>query len=352
MKLNKILLVAIFLLAVITLTPLCASDENATDDLSISDEGDTLHSTDVEVLADDGDEDGDDAVYNEEREEYLRNHPPIDLKVSKPSKMYVDNPTKITFTGSDKYTGKILVKVDGKTYSGKYANGKATVNIKASKTGTKSIRYSTNIDDGEDVSGSFKITAVKKPILKANDVTMVTHESKYCEIRLFDGNSKALGGKNVAVYVDSKKVKTIKTDKYGYGYLTLSKVAIGKHKLIFKYDGVEFTKKLTSKSLFKSYKAVSVKNAKKMTLELKTNKVNGKYLAGKTVKINVVGKTYKAKIDSNGAVKLSIAKNAFSKCLTKKDSNYFAQISYGKDAKWLTFQFSKVKPKLSYTIKQ
>lgn len=353
MKVNRIILISIFMLAILTLTPLCASDE--IDNLSIQDENavsdpDYAEGPGEEIDEDyedeDYDEDLDDAEYEDEDDDY----PPINLKATYPKEMYVNTPTKITFTGSDYYWGEIKVTVDGKTYTGEYDNGKATVKIKALKAGTKTITYRTYFDDGEDETGSFKITAVKTPTLQAKDLSLFSIESKTYKVRLLDNNGKALAGKSLTFYADYKKLKTVKTNDKGYASLKIGKLQNGKYDLKIKYGEITYTKKLTVKSVFKNFKTASVKNAKKMNLQLSTNKVNGKYLKGKTVTIKVAGKSYKAKINSKGIVKLAVKQSAFVKCSTNKDSYYFADAYYGKDSCWVAIQFSKVKPTLSYKL--
>ena len=324
MKFNKIILISIFLLAVLSLAPLCASDDagNATTD------GASTPSVDVSQPVSDNAtqpaKNTSSANNNFEYEEnYKYTNPPIDIKVSAPQKMYVNNPTAITLNGFDSSTGKINATVDGKDYSGKLTNGKATVKITALKTGTKTVKFRTNVDEGEGEFGSFTITAVKKPVLKGKNVTMYSPESKNYKVRLLDGYGKLLAGKKVTFYDNSKKLKTTKTDRYGYAYIKLSKFSTGKHNLKVKYDGVIFTKKVTVKSIFKAFKAKSVKDAGKFTFKIKTNKIGGKYLKGKTVKVEVIGKKFKAKIGSDGVVKLNIKKSVFVNCKTKRYSEYF-----------------------------
>ena len=351
MKINKIILVSIFLLAVMTLTPLCASDTNQTEDLSVDAENSVSYSSDITSTYDIiGDEEDDfDEDYEEDYEDEDDDYPFIELKVSKPSTMYENNPTTITFTGSKDLDGDLEVKIDGKTYYGDFESGKGTVKIKALTTGTKTVTYSGDLFDGY-TSGNFTVNVVKKPTLKASDVTMYSSQIKTYKVQLLDADGKALAGKTVTFYQDYTKLQSVKTDSNGYASIKLKNLDVYPSNIKIKYDGVTFTKKLTVKSIFKSFKNAKVKNAKKLTVQISTKKVGGKYLKGKTVTIKVKGKKFTAKINSKGIVKLSIPQKVFAKCSTSKYAGYIIGAYLGKDYARAGIEFSKVKPTLSYKI--
>ena len=349
MKFNKILIVSILLLALLAIAPICANDNTTTDKLSANDANLISDSNNIDsndILKEMDDKNSDDILGVDEGDE---ENEKIDFKVTKPKQMYTDEPTKIKFKSSGIPSGKIKVTIDKKTYTGSCDFGTGYVKIKALTPGTKTVTYSGKFDDGY-TSGSFKINVVKKPTVKAKDLTMFSTQTKKYKVRLLDGNKKPLAGKSITFYKDYKKLKTVKTDKNGYASIKISKSAAGKFKLKVKYDTLIFAKKLTVKSVFKSFKTAKVKNAKKLSLTLATKKINGKYLKGKTVRIKVINKNYKAKINEKGIVKLTIPQKRFVKCDTDKDSYYFADAYLGKDTKWVAIQFSKVKPTLSYKL--
>ena len=355
MKLNRFILFGIFLIAVLSLAPICAGEDMADDSNSSSEDvisspiaEDTLAIGDDENN-DEGNDSGyyDDVEYEDGGDEY----PAVNLKVFYTKTAYVDNPTDLKFTGSDFYWGKIKATLNGKTFTGGYDNGKATVTVKSSKVGTQKISYRTAFDVGDyDTVGEITIKFVKRPVLKASNVKMFTVESKNYKVRLLDGKGKVLAGKTIRFYVDGSKINVAKTDKKGYATAKISKLYAGTHKIKMVYDGVTFTKKVKVKSIFKGFKKTSAKNADAVKLTLKTKKVKGKYLKGKKVTFNIMGKKFKAKINSKGIVKLSVKKSAFKKSTTNKDEYTIVDAYYKNDYQWCAISFSKLKPKMSYKI--
>ena len=146
-------------------------------------------------------------------------------------------------------------------------------------------------------------------------------------IKIYDTNGKLVDGVNVVVKINGKAFKTLKTSN-GIAKFKVTKTP-GTYKLTITALKNTQTKTLTVKHIV-TLKSVKVKkSAKKLTLQTNLAKINGKYLAKKTVTFKFNGKTYKAKTNSKGVAKVTIKSNILKKLKVGKKITY--QATYLKD---------------------
>lgn len=97
MKINKFILVGIFLLAIISLAPLCASEDIAGDELALDDTAEVSQIVQDDVIGD-GEEDS-------------------GLKVDYPSDIATGDEGNITITGAKDITGNLYWEFEGENSS-------------------------------------------------------------------------------------------------------------------------------------------------------------------------------------------------------------------------------------------
>ena len=99
------------------------------------------------------------------------------------------------------------------------------------------------------------------------------------------------------------------------------------------------SKKLTVKHILKLKKVKVRKYARKLVLRASLNKVDDKYLKGKTIRFKFKGKTYKLKTNSKGIAKLTIKRKVLKKLKIGKNITYKA--SYLKDTRKRTVKVKR-----------
>lgn len=423
MKLNKIFLASVFLLAILSFAPLCASDENMTNDLSVSENQIAKSVPDDVAIAEDEKVDMDyDINYtykiNVGSDKYIDIGLPSDcngklefgindnetsvlnlvdgktryslkdlnvgdyklnfkysndtkyndwdtclwLLVCKPlafdikvaDEIYTDIPTKLTISTPEGFeNGLIKLNHDGPwgyIYDAELENGSTTIETTFENAGNTTVFLmywsdddNLNIYGGED---NFTVSAIAKPKIEAKALTLYSSQSKNYKIRLLDGNGKAIAGEKVTFYIDGEKLTTKTTDKKGYATVKIKTMSPDIYKIKTKYKAISVTKTLKVKNVIKPLKSMRGKNVNQIVFTINTNKVDGKYLKGKTLTAKFNAKTYKAKINAKGVAKITIKKNDLSKCKVKTSYNF--EVKLGKSIQTQLVEFTQIKPKISY----
>lgn len=422
MKINKIFLVGVILLTLISLAPLCAS-ENITDDLSTGDNQIVEIVQDDCAIADGEKEDMDynityatkinegedkyidislpndsngklefgiddnetsvlnlvdgktkysikdltagqytlkfsytnDTKYNDwDTSLWLLISNPLDCKIEVANEIYTDVPTKITLTTPRGFEeGFIRFNYDGVygvTYEADLENGSAIFDTTFTHAGNTTVSYLYWSQDPElnKFGGEqyFTVNVIAKPIIEAKTLTLFSTQSKDYKIRLLDGNGNVIAGEKVTFYLDGKKIKTIETNKKGYATVKIGNMAPDTYKIKIKYKAISVSKTVKVKNVIKPLKSMKANNVDKIVFKANTNKVNGKYLKGKTVTFKFNGKTYKSKINAKGVAQITIKKADLTNCKVK--TSYSLTVKLGKEVIDQLVEFKKVKPKISY----
>ena len=217
------------------------------------------------------------------------------------------------------FNGTLIVREDVKEGEGAamdLVNGKATVPVVKLTEGKKSY-YAQLILNRPDIEGNITsvdytylfdievlnpITAKDaSPVYSANDkYTVNVNGTGKVTFYILDGSKQIL-----------KKTVNIKSGVATLTYKITQGVKTYKIKTVFNKASV--TKKLTVKHVV-TLKSLKVKkSAKKITIQANLAKVNGKYLAKKTVTFKFNGKTYKAKTNSKGVAKVTLKNTVLKK---------------------------------------
>ena len=249
----------------------------------------------------------------------------VDIDKMKSAKWYVfaanakDNLADLTFNGnvySNVWSGD-------NAHSLQYFSSDVTSLIKGSNT----VGF---VSTGGGVLALQQILVVEKSkpkvVLTAKDVTMLYTSNQYYSVKVTQ-DGKALAGKTVKFTVNGKAVSA-NTDKNGVAKVKLS-LNPGKYTVSASYDGIKVTNNVKVNSILKASNKKVKKSAKKLVIKVSLNKVDGKYLKGKTLKLKLNGKTLKAKTNKKGVATFTIKKNILKKL--KAGKKYTYKVTYSKD---------------------
>ena len=224
-------------------------------------------------------------------------------------------------------TGYVLLEVNGNKLFSEVTNGTATFNIPSLTAGDNIVKCNYLGDNKyKAMTMNSTIHVLAKPVLTANDVTMLYTSNQYYSVKVTqEGN--ALAGKTVTFTVNGKVV-VANTDKNGVAQVKLS-LNPGKYTVSASYDGIKVTNNVKVNSIIKASDKKVKKSAKKLVIKVSLNKVDGKYLGGKTLKLKINGKTLKAKTNKKGVATFTIKKNILKKL--KAGKKYTYKVTYSKD---------------------
>lgn len=313
----------------------------------------------------------------------IKNSEKIDINL--PKLIYKNTATKITFTGPSNLKGKVTIGYydeeegypveicdddydpariyDDEGYSVahiSYVKGKATASIKFFNTGVNNLWYHFKSSDSKiRYTVPFNVTVLikpKKPTIIASEFTTDYSSTKKYQVRIKDADGKYVGaGKTVTfelhrvLYTENNKDKTVKvttksvkTDKNGYAKVHFN-VASDTYKVKIKYGGATVNKYYYVQSIINSKNIF--KTAKKIVIPISLNKVDGKYLKGKKIKItfcrqdfdkkgNTIWKpikSYTKKTNKKGAVKFTFNKSPIKISSDDYGLGFTVIISYSKD---------------------
>ena len=246
----------------------------------------------------------------------------------------------VTVKVSNDTKGYIVFTLGKKEYKVTIKNGKASLSLKNLKIG----EYYIDVDFiGEDGYNCFDYTYVevipaKIQITGAKNKAIMYTSNSYYKVKVYNNQSKLAKGVYVSFKV-GKKTYNIKTDKNGVAKLKLSKLSPKTYKITVSYKGTKVSKKLTVKHILKLKKVKVRKYARKLVLRASLNKVDDKYLKGKTIRFKFKGKTYKLKTNSKGIAKLTIKRKVLKKLKIGKKITYKA--SYLKDTEKITVKVKR-----------
>lgn len=185
-------------------------------------------------------------------------------------------------------------------------NGVATLSsvIPTISVGNYEIIAMVDDDYFQPANKSSTLKVTYKPVItiyKANPV-YYGNVIKY-KVRVKDDTGKYAVSKAVSIKVNGKTY-SVKTDKYGYAYLSL-KLKAGTYTVTVSYKGVSSSSKITFKpTLIAKDRAAKKSKTAKFTVKLVYK--NGKILKYKKITFKINGKTYSAKTNKYGVATLSI----------------------------------------------
>ena len=243
-----------------------------------------------------------------------------------PSEVSANNPTFTIELPSDA-TGNLTVSVDGKEYSQKLVDGKATVNVPKLSSGNHKITVTYSGDENYASITTTKTVNVPSPKITNNkNIVMDYNDGSVYKVRVIGSDGNIVVGGFVTFKINGKTSK-IKTNKNGYASVKIAEIP-KKYTITATYKETTVKNTVTVKQILKSSNFKVKKSAKKLVLKATLKSSKGKAIKGKQIKFKFNGKTYKAKTNKNGIAKVTIKKNVIKKLKVKK---YALQITYLKD---------------------
>jgi hypothetical protein len=225
-------------------------------------------------------------------------------------------------------TGNLTVTVANKTYTKELVNGSASITVEDLAPGSYNAVVAYSGDKNYNGISNNVTFTVPTPKLAGKDIAAVYGSTASYRI-LVTADGKAIVGEKVSITFNGKTYR-VATDKNGYATLKLNtNLKVKKYPINVAFKGVKVSNTLTVKHLIIA-KNLKIKKSKKVVkIKVKTNKVNGKFLKGKKLKLKLKGKTLKAKINKKGVATFKVKKNILKKLKVGKKYKY--TVSYGKD---------------------
>lgn len=229
--------------------------------------------------------------------------------------------------------GSVIVNINGISYFADAVNSTATLKASGLVNGeyTAVVLYS-----GDDNYSSewriVKINITQSPVYKIteNADISVKYSGKATYKVLITRDGKPAGAGESVVIAFNGKSTVVKTDAQGYATLELdSNVKPGTYDIRTTWGGVSVTNKVKVSQIIKASDKKVKKSAKHTKIKIGLDKVDGKYLSGKSVKVKFNGKTYRVKTNKKGVAIWKVKKSMLKKLKVGKKVKY--TVTYGKD---------------------
>ena len=253
-----------------------------------------------------------------------------------------NNPEPVfSITMPDEATGTLIVDVNGNEYSAPLVNGSAEVKVPKLDDGEYNITV-TYTGDGKysSVTKSSVMTVFNLkpyPEFSQNGNAEIVYSNDYVYKVLLTFNRKPAAGQTVDIIFNGITYKCV-TDNSGYASLKINtKLTANEYAITARYGNIEVSNKIKINHLIKA--SVKLTKSKTLKVVVTLNKVNGKVLKSKKVKLVLKGKKYFAKTNKKAVATFKISKKALSKF--KKGKTYNCQVSYDGDKIIKKFKIKK-----------
>ena len=220
---------------------------------------------------------------------------------------------------------------EGKAYTAKLVNGKASIKLDNYSAG----KYYINIQFTETTDGKtqkyywYRQFTIYKPVKFTPSTSAIYYGDGKYKVKLTNSSGKAIAGQYVSFKINGKTIAKVKTNKTGWAVFKIPTKYVPKtYKFTVSALGKTYNKKVTVKQVL-TLKSVKVrKYAKKLVLTA-TLKKGKTALKSKQLTFKFNGKTYKAKTNKKGIAKVTIKKSVLKKLKIGKKVKY--QVTYIKD---------------------
>ena len=250
---------------------------------------------------------------------------------SKEMKISVNNHTTPLFTINlpVNATGNITVKINSEQHTLALSGGIATLKISNLIPGNYKATVTYSGDDRYNPISADVLFSVPKPVLKANDVSMLYTSGFKYGVYVTASGSPVIG-KTVIFTINGKQITAV-TDNNGYASVKIDlPPKSNKYTVTCEYRGVKITNKVKVNSIIQAKNLKVKKSAKTLKIKVSLKKVNGKYLKGKKITLKFKGKKYTAKTNKKGVATFKINKKIIKKL--KVGKKYFYKVNYLKDS--------------------
>ena len=220
---------------------------------------------------------------------------------------------------------------EGKAYTAKLVNGKASIKLDNYSAG----KYYINIQFTETTDGKtqkyywYRQFTIYKPVKFTPSTSAIYYGDGKYKVKLTNSSGKSIAGQYVSFKINGKTIAKVKTNKTGWAVFKIPTKYVPKtYKFTVSALGKTYNKKVTVKQVL-TLKSVKVrKYAKKLVLTA-TLKKGKTALKSKQLTFKFNGKTYKAKTNKKGIAKVTIKKSVLKKLKIGKKVKY--QVTYIKD---------------------
>lgn len=229
-------------------------------------------------------------------------------------------------------SGSVIVNIEGVNYFAEAINGTAIVKPKGLINGeyVAIVLYSGD----NEYPSKWKVTTInikQNPVydISENKDVAVGYTDKVTYKVLITKDGKSVSDESITISFNGKNT-VVKTDSNGYATLNLdTNLKPGTYYVKAIYNGVSVTNKVKITQIIKASDKKVKKSAKVTKIKISLNKVDGKFLKSKTLKIKFNGKVYNVKTNSKGVAIWKVKKSMLKKFKVGKKVKY--TVSYGKD---------------------
>jgi len=227
-------------------------------------------------------------------------------------------------------TGSVTVTIDGKDYTSKVSNGKATLQLPRLSEGDHKYTVKYSSDAKYNAYSTQKTVSFVKITTTAKDMTVKAGSGYDYQAKFYDDNGNILANTPVKFTVNNKEF-TVTTDNNGVATLNVG-LGNGTYQITSTNPktGEKTTNKLVidgglRKAVIAASKvSTSYKVTKKLVIKLKD--VLDNPISGASLTITIKGKNYIVSTDAKGQAKFDVSK--------LKPKKYTASISYSGNAKY------------------
>ncbi|WP_405292943.1 Ig-like domain repeat protein [Methanobrevibacter sp.] len=219
-------------------------------------------------------------------------------------------------------------------------NGIATLDISGFKEGEFVLSWIYSGDNKYGSSSNSLPLNVNHEVAKiiAKDTSVLYSAGNVYSVVVYNADGTVAGGVRVTFSIDNKFYQTANTDSNGVARVVITS-SPGSYRIAANALGISVTKNLNVNHIISLKNAKVKKSAKKLVLQAKLMKVNGKYLKGKKITFKFNGKKYVAKTNKKGIAKATVKSKDLKKLKVGKKIQI--QATYLKDTVKKTIKVKK-----------
>ena len=230
-------------------------------------------------------------------------------------------------------TGSVIININGINYISEIVNNTATIKLRGLYNGHYPAIVAYVGDKNYPSQCDLAIINIKHSpnyqISGNKDIT-VKYGGKATYKVLITKDGKAVGAGEAVTISFNGVDYHIKTDSRGYATLNLkTNIKVANYNIKTTYNGKSVLNKIKIVQIIKASDKKVKKSSKLTKVKISLNKVDGKILKNKNIKIKFNGKKYTVKTNYNGVAIWKVKKSMVKNLKTGKKVKYI--LTYGKD---------------------